>query len=232
MTARILLGLLALTGVTWPSRAQSPFGGAGRDTTPAPPEPTVKLRGPVLADSDVVAAIEYGKATKHKGAFWYRGEANCNKFGDMLGDNDAMWRVFTVVAQGPYGRIVDAAASATRKYMPFATEQVTPEMRAPTITVGVQQQVEKVSNIVYPVEHVIIRGVNDRGDPGPPVQPIQKQDLSSTYQNALGAKIETKGLMATFDAKSLPPGELQILVIIEKRECHATVHPDDRVKIQ
>jgi len=157
----------------------------------------------VLADSDVTAALKLGQATKNKRPYGYLGSADCTKFLEMMGSSDAM-RLYTVYAQGPFGRIVDASAEATRKYLPFGPGDVSPETRAPSLTVAVEQDLEKMTTIVAPVEHVVIRGMNDQGDPGTPVQPTHVEALPSSYQNLMGAKVETKGILATFDPTALP----------------------------
>lgn len=230
MLTRALVGALSLIAVsTLPG--QSPFGGGGRDTSSGPPEPPVTLRGPVLGDSDVVAAVHLGQAKKNNRTYGYVGAADCTKFVEFMASSDAL-RTYTVIAQGPFGRIVDASAEATRKYLTFGSGDVSAEMRAPTLTVGVEQNVEKMTTIVAPVEHVVIRGVNEQGDPGPAVQPTHVEPLPASYQNLMGAKVETKGVLATFDLQALPPGDLQIVVILSNRECHATIHQHDRVKTQ
>jgi hypothetical protein len=48
----------------------------------------------------------------------------------------------------------------------------------------------------------------------------------------MGARVETKGILATFDAQTLPSGDLQIVVITSKKECHATIHQHDRALIR
>jgi len=120
-----------------------------------------------LADSDVTAALTLGQTKKFKRTFGYSGAANCTKFVSFLANNKNM-RIYSVIAQGPFGRIVDASAQATRKYVSFGPGDVTPDMRAPTVTVGVQQYMEDMTTTIVSVEHVVIRGVTESGEPGLP----------------------------------------------------------------
>ncbi len=186
---------------------------------------------PVLPDSDVTTAITLGQSRKNKRTYGYSGVADCTKFGAFLASNSNL-RIYGVIGQGPYGRVVDASAQATRKYLPFGPGDVSAEMRAPTLTVGIQQYMEDMKTTVVPVEHVVIRGVNKEGAVGAALQPTHVEELPDYYQNLMGAKIETKGALATFDMKSLPEGDLQIVVILSDGECHATLHARDRNKIK
>jgi hypothetical protein len=77
-----------------------------------------------------------------------------------------------------------------------------------------------------------MRGVDEDGKPGPAMQPTHVQELPDYYQNLMGAKVETKGVLATFDPRSLPATDLQVLVILSDGECHATIHMKDRDKIR
>ena len=211
--------LFLVVATASPLSAQTPSNGA-RDTAAVVA---------TLADSDITAAIALGETRKNKKTFGYLGAADCSNMIDAMGGNT---RVYSVLAQGPYGRIVDASAQAARKYMPFGPGDVAAQMRAPTLTVAVQQDLENMKTTVVPVEHVIIRGVDEDGKPGPAVQPTSIQELPNEYSNLMGAKIETKGVWATFDPQKLPQGQLQIVVILSNKECHATIKEKDRDKIR
>jgi hypothetical protein len=223
MKTAILMTLLGLGTIARPSASQSPPASGSRDTAAAP--------AAILPDSDVTRAVALGREKKNAQAFWYQGKANCNGFmQDFL-------PVYGVWAQGPFSRIAAASAEATRKYVPFGPSDVSPQMRAPTLEVGVQQALLQwpdgtLKSEVVTVDHVIIRGVDDNGDLGPPVQPTHIEPLPATWSNMMGGKIETKGVLATFDLLALPAGELKIVVITAPRECRATIREKDRAKIQ
>jgi hypothetical protein len=201
-----------------------------RDTSATAPKQLDTTRAAGLTDSAVLHAIELGRNGKGK-THRYLSLANCSNFGQLLLSSGNAMRMYTVLAQGPVGRIADASAEAARKYLTFDLPDATPEMRALTLTVGVQQDLQDMSNIVVPVEHVIIRSVTG-GQTGPAVQPTHIEPLSASFQNLMGAKIETQGVLATFDLRALPPGDLQIVVITTSNECHATVHEHDRDRLQ
>jgi len=182
-----------------------------------------------LADSDVTAAIELGQTRKNGKTFGFLGAADCSNMIDAMGGNT---RIYGILAQGPYGRIVDASAQAARKYMTFGPGDVSAAMRAPTLTVAVQQHLENMKTAVVPVEHVIIRNAAKDGDSVHIVQPTHHEELPESYYNLMGAKIETKGVWATFDPKALPPGDLQFVVILSNKECNARLRERDRDKIR
>src|SRR5580765_3427153 len=189
MRSAVLIALLCLDATATPCSAQSTATSA------------------VLADSDVAQAVEFGKANKNKKS-GYSGSANCNGFlQDFL-------PVYAVVAQGPLGRISSASADATRKYATFGPADVTAEMRAPSLAIGIQQDLKQwpdgsLKSDVVAVDHVVIRGFDDKGEPGPAVQPTHVEPLPATWQNLMGGKVETKGVLATFDTQALPEGDLQ-----------------------
>jgi len=223
MRAAILMALVGFEAIAGTAASQTPPAANGRDTTARP--------AAMLPDSDVVRALELGKEKKNARAFWYQGKANCHGFlQDFL-------PVYGVWAQGPFSRVAAASAEATRKYVAFGPADVSAQMRAQTLEVGVQQALIQwpdgsLKSEVVTVDHVIIRGVDENGDPGPPVQPTHVEPLPATWSNMMGGKVETKGVLATFDLLALPPGELQIVVITAPRECKAKVGERDRAKTQ
>ena len=221
MKAAILLTLLSLEPIAAPSPAQTSQTASHTDSATA---------ATALADSDVTWAVDFGKANKNK-SFGYHGSANCNGFmQDFL-------PVYAIWAQGPYARIETASADAARKYTSFGPADVTAEMRGPTLDIGVQQEIKQwpdgsLKSDVVPVEHLIIRGFDANGEPGPAVQPTHIEPLPSTWANLMGGKLETKGVLATFDTRAFPAGDLQLVVITASKECRTTIHERDRVKLQ
>jgi hypothetical protein len=183
-----------------------------------------------ITDSEVTAAFALGPARKNKQTYGYSGAANCTKFANFLMSNSNM-RIYGVIAQGPFGRVVDASAQATRRYLPFGLADVTPDMRAPTVTVGIEQYMEDMNTKPIAVEHVVIRGTNPSDTIPVVLQPTHVEELPESYQNLMGAKVQTKGILATFDARTLPAGDLQIVVILADGECHVTIHEGNRAKI-
>jgi hypothetical protein len=222
MKAAILLALLGLEAIASQSAGQTPQSASNSDNATA--------AAPMLADSDVTQAVEFGKANKNK-SFGYRGSANCNGFmQDWL-------PVYSIVAQGPVARIETASADAARKYATFVLADVSPEMRAPTLDIGVQQAVKQwpdgsLKSEIVPVEHLVIRGFDANGEPGPAVQPTHIEPLPNTWANLLGGKLETKGVLATFDTRAFATGDLQLVVITAGKECRTTIRDKDRTKLQ
>jgi len=216
MVTRMLAGLLVVAVAT-PLRSQTPSPG-GPDSART-----------VLADSDVTAAIALGQARKNGKTFGFLGLADCSNAIDAMAGNT---REYNVLAQGPYGRVVDASAQAARKYMPFGPNDVSAEIRAPTLTVAVQQKLFNAKTTVVPVEHIVIRSVARDGEGTQIVQPTHVEELPESYYNLLGAKIETKGVWATFDLKAVPAGDLQFVVILSNKECNARLRERDRDKIR
>ncbi|HEX9292807.1 MAG TPA: hypothetical protein VF873_03895 [Gemmatimonadales bacterium] len=199
--------------------AQTPTNGA-RDTSAVVA---------TLADSDVTAAIALGQTRKNGKTFGFLGSADCSNIVDAMGGNT---REYIVLAQGPYGRIVDGSAQAARKYMPFGPSDVSSSMRAPTLTVAVQQKLFNAQTTPVPVEHIVIRNAAQDGDSVHIVQPTHIEELPESYYNLMGAKIETKGVWATFEPKALPAGDLQFVVILSNKECNARLRERDRDKIR
>ena len=75
-----------------------------------------------LTDAEVVAAIDLGRSTKDRFAF--RGVTT-------VGRRDMGHLEYTLIAQGPFGRIVSAAATSARNHQVFTADSVTKGMWAP-----------------------------------------------------------------------------------------------------
>ena len=114
-----------------------------------------------------------------------------------------------MVVAGPVGRAFMAARDAKKKLMPFAPENLSPEILAPTITVQARWERKKMTDNPS-VEHIVILpdGKKDQA-----IQPATIEAWDYDAKNLVGAVVTRLGKSATFDLSKLPAGDIDILVI-------------------
>lgn len=142
--------------------------------------------------------------------------------------------VYTVDLDGPFARIVDAAAAAAQKYLPFTTSDVTEEMRAETMLLTAYPPTPVFSfnswSIAPLAEHVVLQA---KGKSGPIIQPIKLEPFPVSWSNAVGGQFEGQGLSATFDLKSLPPGPFDVVLVFSNGKEHRyTLKDGERKRIK
>lgn len=135
-----------------------------------------------------------------------------------------------VYLRGPFSRIVTVAADAARKYRPFSVQDVTPEMAAPLLEVIVPAP--EPSGTTWSrgedIEHVVVRSPGAKDV----FQPSKVDRFTRTWGNAMGGQMDTAGLVAWFDMKTLPDGDLELVLIRASRERIVRVKASDRVHIR
>jgi hypothetical protein len=102
----------------------------------------------------------------------------------------------------PYSRVVQAARAARKQYQPFSKADVAPEMVAPFIEVIALPQPSFVfgsGRVGRPIDvKAVVVMPKKSKDRSAAVQPTDRFDLDSHYQNLLGAKFDAKGIVARF----------------------------------
>jgi hypothetical protein len=126
----------------------------------------------------------------------------------------------------PYSRVVQAAQAAKKKYEPFTEASVTPEMVAPVVEVLAWPQPSFIygSGRTGPpidVSAVVVMPAKSK-DASAAIQPAEKVDLDSHYQNLLGATWEAKGIVAKFPLSVLTP-QNEVRIVYAGKGCQPTL---------
>jgi hypothetical protein len=121
---------------------------------------------------------------------------------------------FRICLQGPEQRIVVATAIAKQEHHRLRPADVPAEVRAHTWSI-----------IVRPGQPALVAGQPVRSAlaenltvqvPGRPELSVRAMDvapLAVTWGNAVGATLKGQGLTASVDASTLPPGDLDIVIV-------------------
>lgn len=122
----------------------------------------------------------------------------------------------------PYSRVVQAARAAARQYQRFTEADVTREMVAPFLEVIAFPQLTFVTGsgrVGRPidVQAVVVIPKNSK-DRSAAIQPTDRFDLDSRYQNLLGASFDAKGLVARFPLSVLAEGN-EVRIVYDGLGC-------------
>lgn len=186
----------------------------------------VAVRG--LTDADVQAAIKLGRSTKDEFAF--RGATTA-------GRRDSGHVEFTLTGQGPFGRIVSAAATSARDHNVFTAESVTNGLRAPLLVIeATPQQYESLGDslqIVAPATLILLRRVRHDGpDDTSAIEPIRVSAFPISQSNGRGGRLRGQGITAYFTLDSVPADDFEIVVIAGGREYRRAIRKKDREKLR
>jgi hypothetical protein len=193
--------------------------------------------GQALSDADIQVAIKAGESKKFDTMV-----STCNAspgFGEGMGAAIAggIQRngSFNVVVSGNAGRVAALAADAKRMYRSFTIDNMTDELRTPSIFVSVDPQKPSSSgnlmSVAAPIEHVVLKS---KARPDAVIQPASEHTEPVEWGNLVGGKIESNRAVAIFDyatVKELPPGEFDVVVITPQGERRCKVGVKDRVRL-
>lgn len=144
--------------------------------------------------------------------------------------------LFSIVVEGPTARVARAANDAASEFKPFIASQVTPEMRAPIVTIMASPDAPTIHlGRISPTPNATHMVLLPRGskDSSKAVQPIRKNQVAQQFGNAMGASVTSQGLLAEFSLTELPAGEFDVVVIAENGVEHRrTIKKDDRQQIR
>lgn len=194
---------------------------------------TVLLAGQTyISDADVDLAIAAGQ----KGRVRPIGCDADVRYAEAVGSD--FNQGYSVVVNGPLIRIANRTAEAKQKYLPFTKTDVTDEMKLNTFTVIVSPDRPVLSNGRWrraaPATHFVIktRPVDKKVVPEV-IQPLRVDLVPAEWSNALGMKIDSQGLVAVFDAASVPTGiDLDFVVITDQGERDCTLKSGDRANVR
>jgi hypothetical protein len=174
---------------------------------------------PAMSAAEIAAAIADGTKTKKPQSYIF------------TAGNDETYQ-FWVAMLTPYGRVAQAAADASSKYQPFSADQITSEMTAPVLEIRAVPGKPKLYSsgweLTAPATHMVLR----RKGADSVVQPKEITTFPWGWTNAVGGKFEGRGVFAKFDLASVPPGDLEIVVVTERYERVITIKAKDRSKIR
>jgi hypothetical protein len=122
---------------------------------------------------------------------------------------------FSVCIQGPEQRIGLAAAVAKRAHRRFGPADASADLKALTWTIVVrpnQPALVDGRSVRTPLAEDLtlqFRGVELS------VRPLNAARIPVTWDNAVGVTLKGQGLTATFDASTLPAGDLDVVIMAE-----------------
>ena len=112
----------------------------------------------------------------------------------------------------PFMRVALASQTAREVFKPFAESEVTPELLEP-IAYVVIWPVKKSANEVVGLKHIVMMPNTARDDDvAQAIQPLWTKTDLQTYQNAFGAVVQARGMVAGFPLSALTPANRFILV--------------------
>lgn len=122
----------------------------------------------------------------------------------------------------PYSRVAQAAKAAKKKYQPLTEGDITPGMIAPIVEVLAWPQPSFVygrgrNGPPIDVSAVVVLPAKSK-DASAAIQPTEKGDLDSHYQNLLGATWEAKGIVAKFPLSVLT-AENEVRIVYDGKGC-------------
>lgn len=164
-----------------------------------------------LTDVEVVAAIDLGRSTKD--GFAFRGVTT-------VGRRDMGHLEYTLMAQGPFGRIVSAAATSARNHQVFTVGSVTKGMRAPLRVIeATPQRCESLGDslqIVPPATLILLRRLrHDDPTDTASIEPIRVRTFPVSQSNSKGGRLRGQGVSTYFPLESVPADDFEIVVIAE-----------------
>jgi len=192
--------------VETPAAASSP--------APTPGQTLVEPERPAF---DIDAAIARGVAKKADELL-----LTDNSFGKLLmAGSEFGTEGFSIRIYSPETWIAMRAEEATRKYMRFTRENITPEDLAPLLRVTVYPDMPKnmkARGLADSVKHAVVR---DAGKTEA-VQPINIEQFDESRSNLFGAEVKRAGAHVTFDLEEVmrlsakdPKGEFLITIVGE-----------------
>jgi hypothetical protein len=123
---------------------------------------------------------------------------------------------FSVCIQGPEQRISLAAAVAKRAHRHFRPADASGDLKALTWTIVVrpnQPALVDGRSVRTPLAEDLT--LQFRGRVELSVRPLNAARIPVTWDNAVGVTLKGQGLTATFDASTLPAGDVDVVIIAE-----------------
>ena len=123
---------------------------------------------------------------------------------------------FSVCIQGPEQRIGLAAALAKRAHRRFRPAEASDDLKALTWTVVVrpnQPALVDGRSVRTPFAEELT--LQSRGRVEVSVRPLTAARIPVTWDNAVGVTLKGQGLTASFDASTLPAGDLDVVITTE-----------------
>jgi hypothetical protein len=123
---------------------------------------------------------------------------------------------FLICIQGPEQRVAVAAAAAKQTHQRLRPADVPTEARAQTWTIVVRPSQPALID-GRPVRTPLAEDLTLRaqGQPELLVRPLRAARFPVAWNNAIGVVLKGQGLTATFDASTLPPGDLDVVIVEE-----------------
>lgn len=123
---------------------------------------------------------------------------------------------FTVCLQGPEQRIGLEVALTKQAHRRLLVADVSAEVRAQTWTMVVRPNQPALVD-GRPVRTPLAEDLRLqlRGHPEVSVRPLTATQVPVAWDNAIGVTLNGQGLTATFDAPTLPAGDLDVVITVE-----------------
>ncbi len=180
------------------------------------------IQSAVLSDDEIAEAIAAAKQPRFESLYV---EAR----GPFAAD-------FSVVLQGPIGRVMDVAREAHESYKPFAAADVHSAMRARSVTALIVMHSDgrrvQVKNVV-----VMPLGASSRDAAIQPLPRVRGADELSgqvprSWKPGYGWQPAGLPMSYRFSESELPEGDLQLVVVTEMGDKRYTVRAIDRPRMR
>lgn len=197
----------------------------------------VHSQGPTLTDAQITEAIKSGESKKfnHLVSDCVAKAGLGQSMAASLAGGVQRDGAFTVTISGNAGRVAFMAAQAKRLYRKFSIDNVSEDLRAPTIVVSVDpRDPARGSNsisIAAPIEHVVLKS---KVNPDVSLQPEKVNTEPVEWSNLMGGKVEGNRAVAFFDyraVRELPVGDIDVVVVTPAGERRCKIGTKDRNKL-
>ena len=127
---------------------------------------------------------------------------------------------FDICIQGPVQRIATAVTAAKLAHRSLRADAVTDDMKAPTwmiFAIPTTPTLVAGHFVRLSADKVQLRQVGAIEF----INPLASTKTKYAWDNPVGTKLTAQGVTATFDARNLPPGDLDVVVTGEDGSEHA-----------
>lgn len=192
----------------------------------------VEAHAQQLTPADVDTAIKSGLAGKR---LW----SDCGATGPFLDFGDQSGG-FSVIIEGPVGRIMRQAAEAKKKYQPFTAADVSDDTLAPTLFLVAVPNGPFFDSSGWhrtpAAEHVLLKRKGAKGDsPADVLQPTAHEFVPTSWTNAMGGKWDGQGITASFELdafRAMPGDEIDIVIVTPVGERRCKIGKKDRAALK
>jgi len=190
-----------------------------------------------VSESEVLAAIQAGENKKMEAlvSTCVAGPGFGEDFAAGLAGGLQHNGSYSVTVSTNAGRIAYMAASAKRLYKKFTPDNMTDELRTPSVFVNVEPNKpprgRNEVSVPAPIQHVVLKS---KAKPEAVAQPTKLDTEQVAFSNLLGATLDASRAVAIFDlvaVRELPAGDVDVVIVTAAGERRCKIGGKDRARL-